>query len=408
MCVLRGICVSSLTNTGVPRLVSWLWSGKYGVVKAQLLVAFVVITLLNIGYYWERELTDLAARQNLQSVIKVWDGFEWYAWLAMVPAVVVLIHRFPLQRGRMVRSVAGLIAGSFVVYLLIVNVRYALRMLPDLWLPDEADLPLSWATYFHTQLVLTPIDFLTYSWLFATSFAVDYYFKYRRRAREALGLELRTAQLQADLAQAQLAALRGQLQPHFLFNAFNAVSSLVRQQKNEVAVEMIAQLSALLRFAMEDAGLHEITLKRELEFVMHYLAVERVRFGDKLRIDVAVPPDTLPALVPNLLLQPLVGNAIKHAISRRTTPGTVRIAARRTADRLVFEVVDDGPGETPAPPPANRTGVGLTNTRARLAAVYRDDYRFEMIPTAEGGMLVRLDLPWRTAPAPAQAPAILT
>ena len=115
--------MSSLTNTGVPRLVSWLWSGKYGVVKAQLLVAFVVITLLNIGFYWERELTDLAARQNLQSVIKVWDGFEWYAWLAMVPAVVVLIHRFPLQRGRMVRSVAGLIAGSFVVYLLIVNVR---------------------------------------------------------------------------------------------------------------------------------------------------------------------------------------------------------------------------------------------------------------------------------------------
>lgn len=364
----------------------------------QMLLTVLIITLLNVGYYWERELTILATRRHLQSVISVWDGFEWYTWVAAVPAVLLLIRRFPLVRRQTIRSVAGLFFGGLAICLVVINVRYALRMIPGLWLPREAALPFDWVTYLHTQLVLAPIDFLTCFGLFATSAAVDYYIKYQRRTSESVRLQLRTAQLKSDLTRAQLMVLRGQLQPHFLFNAFNAISTLVRQRKNEKAVEMIAELSALLRLAMENAGCQEIALEQELEFVTHYLAIERVRFGDKLRVDVAIPPDTLPAIVPNLLLLPLAGNAIKHAISRRTTPGTVRIAAQHRGGRLVLDIIDDGPGDDPALPPAVSTGVGLANTRARLEVLYPSDYQLDLLPRPGGGMVVRLDLPWRTEP----------
>jgi len=165
----------------------------------------------------------------------------------------------------------------------VAHVRYFLRGLPDLiwdehhtWLPDID-------SYTYNTFAMLPLDFLTYSGFFAVSFSVDYYFKHRQRTEEALQLQLRTAQLQSDLARAELAALRGQLHPHFLFNSFNALATLVRQQKNEAAVEIIAQLSALLRLAIDRSGLQEIPLHQEIDFIQRYLDIEHVRFGDKLR-----------------------------------------------------------------------------------------------------------------------------
>jgi len=383
------------------RLFSWLWSGKHAAVKVQLIVVGLLITLLNLGYYWQQELLEIVARQRLGSVIGVWDGFEWYAWVAAAPVGLALVRRFPLFEERPARNLAGLLGGGLGLCLVVGNLLYGLRLLPNLWRPDRADLPFDWPTYAHTQLALLPINLVTFSGLIAVSFAVDYYFKYRQRVGESLQLELRTARLQSELATAQLVALRGQLQPHFLFNAFNAIATLVRRGQNELAVETIAQLSALLRIAMENSGLQEVSLERELDFAIHYLGVERVRFGDKLRVELAVPSETLPALVPNLVLQPLVGNAVKHAIAHRTTAGTVRIAAARRDGRLVLEVIDDGPGDAPVRDAVIRTGVGLANTRARLETTYHGDFHLELLPRAEGGMRVRLDLPWRTASAPA-------
>jgi signal transduction histidine kinase len=399
-------CMATTAHSHPLRNFAWLWTGRHAAVKIQTAAAFLIITLLNTGYYWQGALRALTTRVHPPNVVSLWDGFEWYTWLIAAPATLLLIRRCPLVRGQMARSITRLALGSITIYLVVANVRFLLRMLPNIWLPDERDLPWNWLTYLHTQLTLAPIDFLTFGGIFASSFAIDYYVQYLQRTDEAHELELRATRLQSELALAQLATLCGQLQPHFLFNAFNAIATLVRQQKNEVAVEMIAQLSALLRLTMEDTGLLEVSLERELDFALHYLAVERIRFGDKLNVEVKVAPDALPALVPRLLLQPLAENAVKHAISRRTTAGTIHLSARRQGNRLVLEIADDGPGESPGPPAAVRTGVGLANTRARLEAVYRNDFQMELLPRPEGGMLVRLDLPWRMASVPAESSAI--
>ena len=247
---------------------------------------------------------------------------------------------------------------------------------------------------------MTPLDFVTCSSIFALTLAIDYYFRNLRRNEETLRLELRSAQLESDLAQAELRALRGQLHPHFLFNSFNAVTTLLRQRRNESAVEVIAQLSMLLRLAIDRTGTREFPLETEIDFVRRYLEVERIRFGEKLQLQFAVEEEALRGIVPNLLLQPLVENAIKHGISLRTRPGVIRLAARRTGDRLIMEIENDGPDAAMGQEPRTASsGIGLANTRTRLEKIYPNDYRLDMAPRADGGMRIEVSLPWRDSAA---------
>ena len=372
------------------------------VLKVQFAVFLSVSILLSLGYYGQRELRAVADREHVQFLLRGWDGFAWFVWLLAAPAMLVLIRRFPIQRGQVRRGLFGLILGSLALYLVVTNLRYLLRVLPNLWLDPAADLPNDWSHYVVSILYLLPMDFMTYCGFFSASLAIDYYFQYRQRLEETLQLQLRTAQLQSDLARAELTSLRGQLHPHFLFNSFNAVASLVRQRRNDAAVEMIAQLSSLLRLAIERTGRQQLPLDEEIDFIRRYLEIERVRFGEKLRLDFNLEPAVLNATVPNLLLQPLVENAIKHGISLRTCPGTVRLAAWRTNDRLHLEIADDGPDgttEVTAPSEPRTTGIGLSNTRARLEKIYGANFRLDLMPRLEGGMLVCLDLPFQTASA---------
>jgi sensor histidine kinase YesM len=314
-----------------------------------------------------------------------------------------LIRRFPLVRGRIRSSLSGLLAGSALLYLVITHVRYFLHVVPDLiWGAPDRTWLFDRQTYAYNTFGMFPLDFLTYSGFFAVSFSIDYYYRNRQRTEEAMRLQLETAQLQSDLARAELAALRGQLHPHFLFNSFNALATLVRQQKNEQAVEIIAQLSELLRMAIDRGGLHEIPLHQELEFIRRYLDIERLRYGEKLRTAFEVEPAALDVLVPNIVLQPLVENAIKHAISLRTNPGLVRVAAGRSGERLHVNVVDDGPENPPSEMPASRKrqGIGLANSRAQLEKLYGTNYRLEVMKRPEGGTTIHLDLPWRPAAVP--------
>lgn len=380
-------------------------SEEWAVLRVQVPLFLAVSTLLSVGYYAQRALRAAAERDHVQIILRGWDGFAWFAWLLAAPVILMLIRRFPLTRGRLTRSITGLVAGSMVLYFCVTNLRFLLRVLPNMWLPPSDDVPVDWSNYTVTLLVLMPLDFLTYGAFFAASLAINYYIKFRQRAEEALQLELHTAQLQSDLARAELTALRGQLHPHFLFNSFNAVVSLVRQRRNDAAVEVIAQLSALLRLAIDRTGQQELSLDDEMDFIRRYLEIEQVRFGEKLQTRFDCDPEALSAAVPNLLLQPLVENAIKHGISRRTRPGAVGVSALRAGERLVLEITDDGPdaeGEMMTAP-AKKSGIGLTNTRARLDKLYGSDYRLDIRSRAGGGTQVRLDLPWRPMPLPKPA-----
>jgi len=200
-------------------------------------------------------------------------------------------------------------------------------------------------------------------------------------------------QLEARLARAQLQSLRLQLHPHFLFNTLNTINALIGTDRH-AAERVVSGLSELLRMSLSSASEQEISLAKELELLAHYIEIQQIRFQDRLTVSFRVDPDARYALVPNLMLQPLVENAIRHGIAPRAAPGHVVVTAARQGGRLELSVVDDGVGESPRV--EHRDGVGLGNTRARLLSLYGSDHRFEAGSASTGGFAVRIEIPFRT------------
>lgn len=217
-------------------------------------------------------------------------------------------------------------------------------------------------------------------------FGINYYLDLQR-TRETM--------LQAEAAahQARLRALRYQLNPHFLFNSLNAVSTLITEHDNDAAKRMLVRLSDFLRLTLDAPDTTTVPLAQELDYAERYLAVERVRFGERLHVVIDADADTLTAAVPTLLLQPLVENAVRYGISPRLEGGTLSLEARKVAERLLLRIQDDGPGLSQD----ITEGVGLTNTRLRLAQRYGDDHRFELRRADGGGLLVVIELPFEPA-----------
>ena len=225
-------------------------------------------------------------------------------------------------------------------------------------------------------------DFLTYWLLVGLSHALDYYRKFQER-------ELRATQLEARLVQAQLQVLKMQLQPHFLFNTLHAISALVHKDV-EAADQMITRLAEFLRITLDSVGVQEVGLKTELESLDKYLEIEQVRFGSRLTVVRSVSPDALHLLVPNLILQPLVENAVRHSVAPRAAGGRIEIRAQRQNATLVIDVLDDGPGVAAT---NFREGVGLTNTRARLEQLYGKAQTLDLRSDPADGFRVRLSIP---------------
>jgi sensor histidine kinase YesM len=216
-------------------------------------------------------------------------------------------------------------------------------------------------------------------------------------SREAHRRELRTAQLEKHLVEAQLQTLQRQLQPHFLFNTLHAISALMHRDVDS-ADRMLSRLSDLLRMTLDTVGRQQTALKDEIDFLGKYLQIEQARLGDRLMVRWEIEDETLDCLVPNLVLQPLVENAIKHGIALASEGGTVTVRARRQAEMLWMEVEDDGRGPSETGLESLQKGIGLTNTRARLSHHYGAHYRFEFHKRA-GTFAVVIALPWRAAPA---------
>ncbi|MDB4951431.1 MAG: histidine kinase internal region [Gemmatimonadetes bacterium] len=231
---------------------------------------------------------------------------------------------------------------------------------------------------------------LEYALLLCVAHGITFY----RRARQR---ELAASRLEAGMVRAQLQALKMQLHPHFLFNALNAVSTLMHRDV-EAADRVVARLSELLRATLESGDEQEVPLAAEVSFLRAYLEIEQVRFGERLRVEVRVDPEALQARVPHLVLQPLVENAIRHGIAPRVGPGSVQVRADRVGGRLVMRVADDGLGlDAGAGADSAGVGVGLANTRARLEHLYGRDFRLELADRAGGGTEVTVEIPFRPA-----------
>lgn len=231
-------------------------------------------------------------------------------------------------------------------------------------------------------------DFFVYWAILGVGYAFDYRERYREREAQA-------AQLKAQLAQAQLESLKMQLHPHFLFNTLHTIAGLVRSNERRPAVNMIAGLSDLLRHALDSADEQEVPLREEVKFIELYLDIQKVRFSDRLAVRIEMAPETLDALVPNLILQPLVENAIQHGIALDDAAGVIVIEAYRNEDLLHIRVCDDGPGLQSGWRMEESVGIGLANTSERLKHLYGAGHRFDLRNGAHGGMTAAISIPFR-------------
>jgi two-component sensor histidine kinase len=347
------------------------WWGRY-------LLGFCFWTLLGLSFASQFYISSAKAGLDVtwRQAVNYALG-DWYVFALLSVPVIHLARRFRFEGGNWGRSFAVHAAGGVVF-----SAAYmVLRAWVGQW---QSQAPFQ--DVFRPLLVKTwHFNLLIYWGIVVVSHAFAYYRKYRER-------ELRASELEKRLAQAKLQALQMQLNPHFLFNTLHSISSLMHKDV-EAADKMIARLSDLLRAALAGADTQEVSLQRELELLRLYLSIEQIRFGSRLTVKMNIAPDTLEAQVPNLVLQPLVENAIRHGIEPRARPGCIELRAERQDDRLSLVVSDDGAGVG-----ANGTikeGVGLSNTRSRLRELYGPAHRVELVPGQEGGVRSEMNIPFR-------------
>jgi two-component system LytT family sensor kinase len=345
-----------------------------------IVAAWILVAMLLAAQAW------FAAQVRGESLAFARAGGIWLVWAAvwagLTPIALWIEARFPMRRPRWLLALAVHALASAACAL--ANLALFALAAP---LIGATQVEPTWLGTFSRLLGTTFLLNLPVYWLIV---AAAHGARLVRTAREK---DRRRLRLEAQLADARLQALRSQLQPHFLFNALNTISVLMHEDV-EQADRILLQLSALLRRSLDGSGAHEVTLGEEIGFLENYLAIEQARFGERLHYRVTIPDEALEARVPNLILQPLVENALRHGLATRAGPGHVEITADRHGDALRLRVVDDGRGLPAAP----IERVGLANTRARLRLLYADRQRFELRDSEGGGVVAEIELPWRTGP----------
>jgi two-component sensor histidine kinase len=305
---------------------------------------------------------------------------DWYLFGLLSVPVIWLARRFSLEKGGWSRALLTHVAGCA----LFSTCYVALRAWIALAQTGHGGPPASFRTLFE------PLFFKTFQynvWVYwvivAVTHAFDYYQKFHER-------ELRGAELERNLAEAKLKSLQIQLNPHFLFNTLHSISALMHRDV-EQADAMLAKLSGLLRKALDGSDQQEVTLSEELDFLGQYLDIEKTRFGDRLHVEFEIAEETKAALIPNLILQPIVENAIRHGVEPRTRPGRIVLRSFTQENRLILEVEDNGPG---LPKNSSREGIGLSNTKARLKALHGTAGALETA-SSDTGAKVRITVPFR-------------
>ena len=311
---------------------------------------------------------------------------RYWLWGILSLLVLQLLRRFPLSRGRLGTSLAVQLPASLAIGLT--------HLFMFVWLAGLIRISNPEFTFSRRlQLALQndiPSAVLTY-WVFVgAALGYSYYRRYLER-------DLQAARLETQLAEAKLRVLKMQLDPHFLFNTLNSISALMRKDI-DAADSMLEGLSQLLRMSLAYEAQQEVSLREELEFLELYLSIQQTRFRDKLTIHTDIDPEALDALVPHMILQPAVENALQHSVSTMAADARIDIVVHGGEDSLLITISDNGPGFAPDAL-ASGKGLGLQNTRRRLEALYRDEFQFTTGNAPRGGAVVHMQLPFRTAPA---------
>jgi LytS/YehU family sensor histidine kinase len=352
----------------------------------KLLLYVGVFTLIAFAFAMQSYMSaTLKGKEAVFLSTLTWALSEWGARALLFPMVIVMAHRFPLGPGTWLRRLPAHVAG-FALFAAGQSWLYlAAEALTDPWWESSMTLGDLMVLYLSKAAAM---NLMVYAAGVALVQGVGLYERYRERER-------RTLQLQGELATAHLEVLRGQLQPHFLFNTLNTITALLRSDPDG-AERVVTRLGDLLRISLQNTSRQEIPLQEELDFLDRFVEIQRVRFQDRLTVEQNIAPDVVEAAVPTLLLQPLVENAIKHGIEPQPEAGVVTIRAWRDGSNLLLEVCDNGHGLPAGGAATLREGVGLANTRARLQQLYGEHHRFDIRDGADAGVCVLVTLPYRT------------
>lgn len=300
----------------------------------------------------------------------------WLPWALATPLIIDLARSHPLFRAATLKNLLLHFLVFTVLSLTAESWSALLQVLFNPW--NNRNPPLFFDTLTTSLLFQVPIFLIAYALILAVTVAVE--------------SRINAARLGEELTKAQLATLRGQIEPHFMFNTLNSIAGLVRHRQNDDAVNMIVGLSEFLRRASGDSHRSQVTLAEEIDYLQRYIDIQRVRFGDRLRISIEVADGLMKAQVPHLLLQPLVENAIKHGISQRVAGGVVRVAGVREKEELHLSIYNDGPNTVSEEQAGN--GVGLANLRTRLGILYGEKSALVLKPAPPEGMEVVVTLPF--------------
>ena len=343
---------------------------------------------------WTFAALFLAGHQSLQNyffentisfpTVLKWQIASSCGWLALMPLILWLTKKFSPEGELFHRNLSILIStGMFIILLqLAINAL----ILPPLGFPPYRRFETYTDAFRFMFLTNFPWSLLIYFTVLGTIFVTRYYRKFRER-------EIQTAQLESNLARARLQVLKMQLHPHFLFNTHNAISELIHKDPH-AAEKTLTNLSDLLRISLEKLDVEEVALEQELEFLKKYVEIEQTRFQERLQFKMHIAPETLDAQVPNMLLQPLIENAIKHGISPLKRGGTVEIVAVKQNGHLLLKISDDGIGSANAKNLIK--GIGLANTKARLFHLYKKNQSIEIESNEDQGFAVKLKIPFKS------------
>ncbi len=346
-------------------------------------LTFIVCTGLAVFFFGQQYVYSVNADREFKFLSDlVYQLLYFYVWGIFFFIITYLADKYRFEKSQLFKSVLVHTSFGFILALshrILVYLPYVY-----LFFPEKTSKIFLESGVTKKTLIGAFDSFLAYFLILGTYYGIDYYRKFKENI-------IRSAELEHQLSQLQLRALKMQLQPHFLFNTLHAISALMEEDVKS-ARRMQAKLSELLRHTLDNAGSQEIELAEELEFVKGYLEIEQTRFGDRLEVKYDIEENTLIAMVPNLILQPLVENAVKHGISNRAEGGTVTITISVNRNRLQFHICDNGSGNGLK---NIKEGIGIRNTRLRLERMYPGDFSFHLADNKDEGFCVYIEIPYK-------------